>query len=911
MRKGMIYATMAILLLCSVTAYTKIGDKVLIDTQYANLTVYPHTKVYEDQPQYINITAKAQPGDLCLGAIADDPITDTQLELLNNGGWINLNPYIDHQIKNNKHIYYSTSSLSFAAYQSRLLRLNLKAGLKKFKYDVWAWSPKNGYSCTEAILQDQTNFIVNLDPWYSVTNQTSGFVALTNYSYETTFSQYPASEYIQPYNTTNSTLVIGTSVQYNFNYSFSKPVDFYWNSSFGSTSRYILIERSYFNGSVVQLATLYNAPLGGDVTQTYYYNNGTAWNTIVNYTKATGPGATHTIVNLSFFNNITNTSHWTPNNYTWNVGPADNGYGQNSFQANVTISIAQDAKLAHIITNPTDNFEFIAKLILDSDLGTEYIRINIDPGYYFYYRRSSARARIDGLNGPIDSTNGLTLNIPRLLRFTKIGNNCSWYDANLVYPTSWTLRYNASCSTNWPPTAITLWCEDATCKFDDLLYREIPDQYVSAPYNADPSFLYTASDNAIWANATIQWFKDSTLNAIDYYDKPNQFTQFNRTLDAGLWYVNVTVYDATTSNASNLSQTLYVSVGNLTVNIYDEETQNLITASVDVTVSSADNSYNATTTTGNVTFTELPAGLYIISASSAAYTTRFDSVTITAQSNESVNMYLLNSSNSNNKIITLINDDSAPIENARIVIERQYATDYIKVNEVYTNFEGETTSDFIEDTVYYRFLVYVDDVLVKTSARTFIFSSKTELTIQVAVTDDQLASIRDLLPASGDVTIDNVSGTMRYSYTWAGADVRAGRLVLVQRALTTGDYTLATNESSGAFGTVTLDFNPTASVTYIGEGYLQANTTAEWQRIAQVEYRQNNPAQTFGLLGVMLSFLIVGTLSTLGSSNPSQAIVLYILGFVVVTLIAFMSITWGFISLIAICGGIIIFTRRN
>lgn len=701
--KYLTYFILGLILVSPVMGYTIRGDEVLIDSQYANLTVYPHTKIYEEQFQFLNITAKGQPGDLCMGAITDNPLSGTTLELWNGAGWTNLNPFIDHQVKNNRHIYYSTSSLHFDAYESRLLRLNIKSGFMKFKYDVWAWSPKNGYSCTDSIIQDQTNFLVNLDPWYSVTNQTSGHLALSNYSYETTFSNYPASEYIQPYNTTASNISMAPSYQYNFNYSFSKPVDFYWNSTFGTTTRYIPIKRSYFNGSLVQLAVFYSAPGGGTIEQFYYYNNGTAWVTIVNYTQAVGAAATHEIVNLSFFNNITNTSHWTPNNYTWNVGPADNGYGYNSFQANVTVPVADDGKLAHNIGVPFNNFELIAKLTLDSDLGVEYIRVNINPGYYFYYRRASARARIDGLNGPVDSTNGLTLNIPRLLRFTKINGWCSWYDALLVYPTNWTLRYNASCSANWPPTDITLWCEDATCKFDYVLYRELPGRYEPAPFNADASFIYYSADSTQWGNTTIQWFKDGVLNVTDQFDNPNDYAEFNRTLTPGVWYANVTVWDINGNNASNLTNDLYCGIGNLTIHIYDEDTGALITSAIDVLLTDESFQLDNSTSTGHINYTHLATDNYTATFSDTVYYTRHYPAYVYTGMETVLNAYLVNSSSE--VVFTILDSVTGRvIEDATMTISKFIGGVWTTVAVFNSDVTGKIQFSFNTQSRY-RFLV--------------------------------------------------------------------------------------------------------------------------------------------------------------------------------------------------------------
>jgi hypothetical protein len=264
-----------------------------------------------------------------------------------------------------------------------------------------------------------------------------------------------------------------------------------------------------------------------------------------------------------------------------------------------------------------------------------------------------------------------------------------------------------------------------------------------------------------------------------------------------------------------------------------------------------------------------------------------------------------------NTKIEVIDSEGLPLEGADIVIERQYPPNWTAVNRVSTNFEGKTTSDFVQNTVYYRFKIYYAGNLIKTTERTLIFSSI--LQIQVSLNNDQFAALRMLTNTSTSLYLDNSTGQNMFVYSYAGssAKVKGAKLLLYRRVLSANDELIAQNSSNRNYGTLTVNFEPEEGVTYIAQSFIESKTDNEFYLDKVYDYSLDKATSVFLKVGLISAYVFVGTFAALASSNPVAMILFTLLSLVFVVYLTLVSIKMSFIVLIVAVGGLIAFLIKK
>lgn len=185
-----LFLTMFILLALYTTAYEIVGNTVIYDSQYANMTVSPHTVINpEFNYQYFTVQSKALAGDLCIAYVFNEPLQDGSLEYYTGNSYLNIN--VNHYTYGGYEIYMPSTYLYFDTYSNHTWRIQYKPGNNEGKWNLWAWNTPNE-NCISDFQSADYNFFYDLDPWYSTKDQnlTQGFVYLTNNTYSDTFEFY-------------------------------------------------------------------------------------------------------------------------------------------------------------------------------------------------------------------------------------------------------------------------------------------------------------------------------------------------------------------------------------------------------------------------------------------------------------------------------------------------------------------------------------------------------------------------------------------------------------------------------------------------------------------------------------------------------------------------------------------------
>jgi len=230
-------------------------------------------------------------------------------------------------------------------------------------------------------------------------------------------------------------------------------------------------------------------------------------------------------------------------------------------------------------------------------------------------------------------------------------------------------------------------------------------------------------------------FKATTTGSLlmDYI-KGNSY---NLTIRAPLYATNSTSFASTETYSS--TQFLLWGLNSLLIKFYDELTQTLmINKTVYLELISDIYSNNYSTSTGNLSVELLDPETYTARYDSLGYVERFYEFTVTEDSAQFLNLYLLNDTIADEITITVLDQDTLPLEGAVVkALKYDITTNtYITVEIATTNTDGEVVMDLTIGDEFYKFIVVYDGVIVKTTSPSYIYSNT--LTIQVTIGEDIL-----------------------------------------------------------------------------------------------------------------------------------------------------------------------------
>ena len=209
---------------------------------------------------------------------------------------------------------------------------------------------------------------------------------------------------------------------------------------------------------------------------------------------------------------------------------------------------------------------------------------------------------------------------------------------------------------------------------------------------------------------------DLTLFFTEFGSEGNKSWEFSK-----FGYVNA-FYDFIFSYDSYNDITFNVSPAQINVNIYDRKTGNLITDNITVELIGDLGDLN-TTTSGSITFESInrPAGDYQIIASTTNYETESIYFTYTNEENLSLNIYLINSTQTNIGVATVIVKDSLSflVESATVnLLEwKNSENSYVTTAQCQTVSDGTCLLNVELNNKLYKFQAIKDGVSQTTNSQ--------------------------------------------------------------------------------------------------------------------------------------------------------------------------------------------------
>lgn len=427
---------------------------------------------------------------------------------------------------------------------------------------------------------------------------------------------------------------------------------------------------------------------------------------------------------------------------------------------------------------------------------------------------------------------------------------------------------------------------------------------------------FNLTKNALLNITAKYWYDNSTINNfnINLTDTltGELITNVTSTGRAWLDVIRGHNYSTTITSTNYSSNTTTITINNVpiqnytfivyrynSVNIYfyNEETGALIndtTVFLDLISDIQSGSYN--TTTGILIVDLLYPTTYQARYYASGFSERFYSFTISEDTSQTINLYLRNLSET---VLIQVRDISiTPIEGAIVKIQKKIPStnEFITVEIVTTDINGESTASLTLNDEWYRALVYVNGELVLITEPAYILSSPWILTISTTTGGDDVFNYLDI---TGDVTFNNVTNVFSFDFDDPNNVQRSYCLNINNN----NNVTLVSSCTTSDSGTITQAITPVNGTTYNAIGYVEISSVylpLDEESVSFEEY----PAD-MGSLGMLGFFVITLVLVLIGLKWPEIIPMMPGLGLELTKWAGLISLDWWACNLVLFCGFII------
>ena len=235
----------------------------------------------------------------------------------------------------------------------------------------------------------------------------------------------------------------------------------------------------------------------------------------------------------------------------------------------------------------------------------------------------------------------------------------------------------------------------------------------------------TITANSIISGAAINTFTINLTHLALNYEESNSTTTgnivfktiastYNLSINAAGYAISsqiLTIHAGDT--LPNVTFSLY-SQNSINITIYDEETQKIINYTTTTLVFDHNLSKETlSTTNGTLYKDDLNEGLWDIAASTPIHYLRHYFITITSQSHNTLDIWLLNSSVGSLITFTIKDQQDAPLENVFVTVTNKVNDSYVTVAQKYSDFAGQAVF-LLKTTTTYRLMLEADGYTTKT-----------------------------------------------------------------------------------------------------------------------------------------------------------------------------------------------------
>ncbi len=255
-------------------------------------------------------------------------------------------------------------------------------------------------------------------------------------------------------------------------------------------------------------------------------------------------------------------------------------------------------------------------------------------------------------------------------------------------------------------------------------------------------------------------------------------------------------------------------------------------------------------------------------------------------------LYLLNSTGSSNIIIEVKNQGLVPMKDILVNISRFYPGlgKYLTVEHQVTDEFGQIAAKLVENDVKYKFVFSnTENTVLKTSEIVSIVCRALFCIIPFVIEDkvDQFERMRsiDLYDTEG-ILFDTTTNI--FTYSWNDQRGESTRTNLqVTRIQLNGSYIVCNDTTTSTLSSLSCSVGDSRA-SYKAQVFRTAN--GEIRRMEVLNIKVGDPADIYGLEGLFWVFILLMTMVGIGSFNPTVAMVLYGVGFIIMGTLGIISL---------------------
>lgn len=347
---------------------------------------------------------------------------------------------------------------------------------------------------------------------------------------------------------------------------------------------------------------------------------------------------------------------------------------------------------------------------------------------------------------------------------------------------------------------------------------------------------------------------------------------------------------------------------NVTFRLYDEQNSSLITANSRLEYISANESGNLSSTNGTMYATLTTPESYTLRYWATGYAQREYFVALTGTTNQTIDLYLLYNSSSQDVTVTVYDEIAQPVVGATVkVLKYDLATNSYVTNQIVTtNFEGKSLINVQISTEYYKFIVEYEGQTVFSSDPTYVFGSTVTFRINKGGNDLQPYFSRSSV--YGTVEYIESNKVARFSYNDAENAVTEGCINVFSTV--NGVQTLV-NSTCASYPAAVLStsVDPPAGQTYTIVGYVTkaGNNQTVGTAVATSLDRLDTGS---GKSGLLILVLLLCVLSLVAVWNVQVSVVMAGLAVLLVSIIGITTIPVTVASAVLVMSIILAFVLR-
>lgn len=274
---------------------------------------------------------------------------------------------------------------------------------------------------------------------------------------------------------------------------------------------------------------------------------------------------------------------------------------------------------------------------------------------------------------------------------------------------------------------------------------------------------------------------------------------------------------------------------------------------------------HALISTGNISVFLAESGNYDFRYHGGDYGERFRYLEYNQSQTYNLTLYVNNNVTTTQVKVTILDQSGDFVENALIKLYRYDigTNSYVLVEEGKTNFEGETRLDIELGTEFYKFLVYLDDVLKKETTPSYIYETSLNIYIDTSVGGGEIFEKTENI--YHNLVFQEDTGTFKVTYDDPSDSLTSACLdvyTTIGRTRTLFNQSCTTSTSAILYAAVT-------NVT--GRSYLaQFTVTVSGQETVITEvwysYEAEKGKDVFGRTGLLVLLLLTLTVIGFGAS---------------------------------------------